>query len=242
VRYIEYREDKGYLSMGIDEVLLILRGQNKIEDTFRFYSFNPSCVSIGYFQRIDFSIDLDFCKKNNIDYVRRITGGGNVFHDKFGEITYSMIISEKKAPENILESFEFLYGGIISGLKKLNIKAEFKPLNDLTLNSKKISGSAQTRRNGTILQHGTIIYDTSIDTMEKALKISEKKIEIRNRLTTLNNEGYKYKKEILINALKEGFKDIFGSFEESIISKEELLIATNLANEKYRSENWNYLR
>jgi len=165
-----------------------------------------------------------------------------VFHDKFGEITYSIIISEKKAPDNILESFEFLYGGIISGLKKLNIKAEFKPLNDLILNSKKISGSAQTRRNGTILQHGTIIYDTSIDTMEKALKISEKKIEIRNRVTTLNKESYKYKKEILINALKEGFKDIFGSFEESIISKEELLIATNLANEKYRSENWNYLR
>jgi lipoate-protein ligase A len=69
VRYLDYREDSGPLSMGIDEALLILRGENKIEDTFRFYSFNPSCVSIGYFQKIDTAIDLDYCNKNNIDYV-----------------------------------------------------------------------------------------------------------------------------------------------------------------------------
>jgi len=95
VIYLGYREDNGYLSMGLDEALLLLRANDKIPDTFRFYSFLPSCVSIGYFQRLESSIDLDFCKKNNIDYVRRITGGGNVFHDSLGEITYSVVMHLK---------------------------------------------------------------------------------------------------------------------------------------------------
>ncbi len=228
--------------MGIDETLLILRGKGQIDDTFRFYSFNPSCVSIGYFQRIDSSLDLDYCNKNKIDYLRRITGGGNVFHDTFGEITYSIVISEEKAPEDILESFEFLYEGIICGLKKLNLNPEFKPLNDLTLNMKKISGSAQTRKNGAILQHGTIMYNTNIDMMEKALKTSDKKIEIKKRVTTIYNEGYRPNKEIILNALKKGFKEIYGNYEEGIITNEELSIANKLANEKYGTKLWNFKR
>lgn len=242
MRYLGYREDNGYLSMGIDEALLILRGKGQIDDTFRLYSFNPSCVSIGYFQRIDSSLDLEYCNKSNIDYVRRITGGGNVFHDAFGEITYSIVISEKIVPEDILESFSFLYEGIISGLKKLNINLEFKPLNDLTLNLKKISGSAQTRRNGVILQHGTIMYNPNLDIMEKALKVSDKKIKIQNRVTTLCNEGYNHNKEIIINALKIGFKEIYGNYEDGIISNEELEIANKLSNEKYRTKLWNFKR
>ncbi|MFA5558531.1 MAG: biotin/lipoate A/B protein ligase family protein [Methanofastidiosum sp.] len=174
--------------MGLDESLLLLRAKNIIPDTFRFYSFYPSCVSIGYFQSLKSSIDIDHCNRNNIDYVRRITGGGNVFHDCSGEITYSIVMSEKNAPENILDSFEFLYGGIIEGLKKLNINANFKPLNDLMLNSKKLSGSAQTRKLGVILQHGTLMYNTNIELMERILRISDKKIEIKKRVTTLANE------------------------------------------------------
>ena len=169
--------------MGLDEALLLLRIEDKVEDTFRFYSFFPSCASIGYFQRLSSSINLDYCFKNNIDYVRRITGGGNVFHDYMGEITYSIVLSEKKSPDNILDSFEFIYGGIIKGLKNMDINVEFKPLNDLTFNSKKISGSAQTRKNGIILQHGTLMFNTNIELMEKVLRISNQKTEIRKRVT-----------------------------------------------------------
>lgn len=242
MRYLDYREDSGPLSMGIDEALLILRGENKIEDTFRFYSFNPSCVSIGYFQKIDIAIDLDYCNKNNIDYVRRITGGGNVFHDGLGEITYSVVISEKMVPEDILESFNFLYRGIISGLNELNIFPEFKPLNDLTLNSKKISGSAQTRRNGIILQHGTIMYNTDIELMEKVLKISDKKIELRKRVTTLSNEGFKFNKDLILGSLIEGFKQNYEEIKKDIISDEELHLARKISAQKYETKKWNFKR
>ena len=228
--------------MGIDEALLLLRAENKIPDTFRFYSFLPSCVSIGYFQSLRSSIDLDYCNRNNIDYVRRITGGGNVFHDSSGEITYSIVMSEKNVPEGILESFEYLYQGIIKGLKKHDIYAEFKPLNDLFLNSKKISGSAQTRKFGVILQHGTLMYNSNIDLMEKVLKISDKKIEIRKRVTTLSNEGHNLDKHELIKSLKEGFEEIYGESEEENVSIDELILAKRLSKEKYETKEWNNKR
>jgi len=242
VRYLNYREENGYLSMGLDESLLLLRAEDKIPDTFRFYSFLPSCVSIGYFQSLESSIDLDYCNRNNIDYVRRITGGGNVFHDCSGEITYSLVMSEKNAPENILDSFEYLYGGIIKGLKKNNIHVEFKPLNDLMLNSKKLSGSAQTRKSGVILQHGTLMYNTNIELMEKVLKISDKKIEIIKRVTTLSNEGYILGKQELIESLKEGFEEIYGKSKEENVSKDELILARKLSENKYKTKEWNNKR
>lgn len=228
--------------MALDEALLLLRAKDEIPDTFRFYSFSPSCVSVGYFQSLEFSVDLDYCNRNNIDYVRRITGGGNVFHDFLGEITYSIVMSEKNVPENILESFEFLYGGIIKGLKKFNINVEFKPLNDLLFNSKKLSGSAQTRKFGVVLQHGTLMYNTNLESMEQALRISDKKIEIRKRVTTLSEAGYNLDKQELIINLKEGFEDVHGESKEEKISKNELTLADKLSKEKYETKKWNYKR
>jgi lipoate-protein ligase A len=242
VRYLKYREENGFFSMGLDESLLLLRAEDKIPDTFRFYSFLPSCVSIGYFQSIESSIDLDYCNRNNIDYVRRITGGGNVFHDSSGEITYSLIMSENNAPDNILESFHYLYGGIIKGLEKLGVNVEFKPLNDLMLNSKKLSGAAQTRKSGVILQHGTLMYNTDIELMENVLRISDNKIEIRKRVTTLSNEGYTLGKKELIKSLKEGFEAVYGMSKEENISKDELILARKLSEEKYQTKEWNNKR
>ncbi|HOM96520.1 MAG: lipoate--protein ligase family protein [Candidatus Methanofastidiosa archaeon] len=240
MRYLPYRKENGYLSMGLDEALLLLRIEDKVEDTFRFYSFFPSCISIGYFQRLNSSIDIDYCLRNDIDYVRRITGGGNVFHDYMGEVTYSVIVSEKKSPYNILDSFEFIYGGVIKGLKNMGINVEFKPLNDLTLNSKKISGSAQTRKNGIILQHGTLMFNTNIELMEKALRVSNQKMEIRKRITTLSKEGYSIDKKELIKNLKKGFEEIYGKSNKGKLSKEELSLAKKLAYEKYNSKEWNH--
>lgn len=240
MRYLGYREDDGYLSMGLDETLLLLRTQNKIPDTFRLYSFLPSCVTIGYFQRLISAIDLDYCTTNNIDYVRRITGGGNVFHDSLGEITYSVIISENNAPENILDSFEYLYLGIIEGLKNLGLEAYFKPLNDLLFKSKKISGSAQTRKSGVILQHGTLMYDTNIQLMEKVLRISDKKTEIKKRVTTLSLEGHQINKNKLIKSLIKGFEFAYGDLTKEKISKEELILAKKLSEERYKKYEWNH--
>ena len=119
-------------------------------------------------------------------------------------------------------------------------------LNHLTmiyvLNSKKLSGSAQTRKSGVILQHGTLMFNTNIELMERVLRISDKKIEIRKRVTTLSNEGYNLEKQELIKSLKEGFEEIYGKSKEENVSKDELILARKLSEEKYETEEWNNKR
>ena len=86
-------EGSATYNMAIDEAMLILRGLGVINDTLRLYIFKPSAVTIGYFQSVSRSVNLDFIKKNNIELVRRPTGGGAVYHDSEGEITYSIVVS-----------------------------------------------------------------------------------------------------------------------------------------------------
>ena len=91
-------------------------------------------------------IDIEACRGRGVDIVRRITGGGAVFHD--AELTYSIVIPEGHplAPPSILDSYGLLCAGIIEGLKELGIKSEFSPINDIVSAGKKISGNAQTRK------------------------------------------------------------------------------------------------
>lgn len=105
---------------------------------------------------------------------------------------------------------------------------------------KKISGSAQTRKNGIILQHGTLMFNTNIELMEKALRVSNQKMEIRKRITTLSKEGYSIDKKELIKNLKKGFEEIYGKSNKGKLSKEELSLAKKLAYEKYNSKEWNH--
>ncbi|HID15534.1 MAG TPA: lipoate--protein ligase family protein, partial [Candidatus Atribacteria bacterium] len=93
-RLICLNEFDAHMQMAIDEAMLILRSKNEIPNTLRFFVFKPSAITIGYFQSITEEVDLDFCRKHGISVVRRITGGGAVFHDENGEITYSLVVSE----------------------------------------------------------------------------------------------------------------------------------------------------
>ena len=78
----------GYMNMAIDEAILQARIEEKVPNTFRLYRWRPSCASIGKNQSMEHEVDTETCKKLGVDYVRRITGGGAVYHDYLGEITY----------------------------------------------------------------------------------------------------------------------------------------------------------
>src|SRR5208283_2072423 len=160
--------------------------------TIRFYGWDPTAISIGYFQCLGKEVDLKNCAEFGIDIVRRRTGGGAVYHD--GEITYSVIAKESVFSKDILESYRQICGCIIDSLALIGIKSEFKPINDIIVNGKKISGNAQTRRNGVLLQHGTILYSVDLDRMFSALKVSDEKIRdkliqnARERVTSISQQ------------------------------------------------------
>jgi len=242
-------EGNVYWNMALDEAILLLREEDKIENTLRLYVFNPSGVTFGYFQKIFESINIDFLKKNNIGFTRRITGGGAVYHDANGEITYSIIADIKFFPTDIVESFRKICSGLIETIKMFGLNAEFKPINDIIVNGRKVSGSAQTRKRKTLLQHGTLMYNTNLDILARSLIVSKEKLiahgvkTIYERVTTISRElGYKVSKENVIETMVKGFeKALKINLYRDNLSKNEKELAKKLLS-KYMSKEWIYRR
>src|SRR3989338_1698427 len=239
------------MNMAIDESVLehIARGEST--PTLRLYGWRPPAVSIGYFQSLDEEVDREACKKFGIDVVRRMTGGGAVFHDK--EITYSIHIpmSLGLVPADILESYRAVSNGVIFGLRDFGLDVQFVPLNDLILNGKKISGNAQTRKKGVILQHGTILLEVDVEKMFSLLKVPNEKLkgkliaDVKERVTSLSAAlGREGGFEEALPALQKGFAEAFPEsvFEAGGLSASEQTRTNELAKEKYWNDAWNRRR
>ena len=136
-RVIQLEAHDAYTNMAIDESILEHIKDGKSDPTIRFYRWKPSAVSIGRFQSMEDEVNMDKCRSDGIDFVRRITGGGAVYHDHDGELTYSIIGQEGLFPKSIWESYRMICGRIINGLKRLKIEAQFAPINDIVINGKR---------------------------------------------------------------------------------------------------------
>ncbi|MEJ2271008.1 MAG: hypothetical protein P8X91_00660 [Candidatus Bathyarchaeota archaeon] len=112
-----------YTNMAIDEAIMNARIKNKVPNTLRLYTWKPSAVSIGRFQKIEEQIHLKNCQKHRIDIVRRISGGGTVYHDQNGEITYSIIakLSDLNCVNlDILSAYQKICSGLNEAVKILH--------------------------------------------------------------------------------------------------------------------------
>jgi lipoate-protein ligase A len=174
-RLIPFQVNSAALNMAIDESISEGIAQGSSPPTIRFYGWSPSAVTIGCFQSMDREVDTARCQELGVHFVRRRTGGGAVYHDERGEITYSIIAPEDWMGEDILFSYREICGKIVEALDRLGIPSEFQPINDILVHGKKISGSAQTRRNGVFLQHGTLLYRIDPSTMFSVLRVSPEK-------------------------------------------------------------------
>jgi len=236
-----------FWNMALDEAVLLLREAGRSPDTVRLYYFKPSSVTIGYFQRVSDAVNLEYVTSHGIPFTRRITGGGAVYHDENGEITYSVVASLEHFPRDVIERYRAVCQALIYALEELGLKAEFKPVNDVVVNNKKISGSAQTWRKQAFLQHGTLMYATDLDALEKSLKPMREKLEahgvksIRERVTTASIELNRVVTRVeVVNALITGFKRALGvELEPGGFTEEELELAAKL-REKYASREWIY--
>ncbi len=214
--------------------------------TIRFWRWKPSAVSIGCFQSLEDEVNLETCKKLGVDFVRRRTGGGAVYHDCDGEITYSITAPESFFGKDITASYKLICGWLVDAFARLGIDAEFKPINDITTGGKKISGNAQTRRGGILLQHGTILYDVDVKRMFSVLRVSKEKISdkmiaaVEDRVTSVKKSGnatYAQTYEALVSAFSEGKETFSGSWTNS-----ELARAKELVETKYKTKEWNFQR
>ncbi len=234
-----------YKQMAIDEAMLILRNDGIIADTLRIYRFKPSAVTIGYFQRLHEVVNIEFARSHGIDVTRRFTGGGAVYHDSEGELTYSIALAIYEPLKDIQKSYEYICRGIVEALNVLDIKAEFRPINDVVVQEKKISGSAQARKQRALLQHGTLMYATNLDILAQVLKPPKEKLiskhirDIRERITTISIVlGRSISTDEVLKALIHGFrKALNAELYEDTYTEKELRLAEELES-KYRDPKW----
>lgn len=246
-RLIDMRIEDAPTQMAIDEAIALNRLKEDNPNTVRLYRWRPSAVSVGYFQSLEKEVNLETCSALGVDVIRRITGGGAVFHDYDGEITYSLVApeSDPKMPRDILASYQVICGAIVEGLKTLGVDAEFKPVNDITAGGKKISGNAQTRRHGVVLQHGTVLVDSDIRTMFQVLRVSDAKISdkmiqaVEERVTNMRRYlGREVAFKEVRDALVAGFEKVFKVTLEpgNLTAGEERTVEELKA--KYSSAEW----
>ncbi len=239
------RTDDASTSMAIDEALLMLNSEGKSPNTIRFWRWLPSSVSLGCFQSLEREVDSNVAQRRGVQIVRRITGGGAVFHDHDGELTYSVVCRQDDVPFDIVESYKLICGGLVEGFDRLGVKAEFKPVNDIQVNGRKISGSAQTRRWGSVLQHGTVLISPDVRLMFELLRVSPEKISDKfiasafERVTTLERElGRKPGIDAVRRAMADGFETVLGTkLREDKFGSVVLALAGEL-RPKYLSNEW----
>ena len=178
-RLLPLETNNAFMNMAIDEAILNARVAGQVPNTLRFYRWKPSTVSIGKNQTPENEIHLDACKKLGVDVVRRISGGGTVYHDYEGEVTYSVVAkTADTGTSDIPTVYLKIYEAITDALRLLGVPADFssgdiKNCPNLTVNGKKISGSSQTVTRGVVLQHGTILVNVDLPRMFQLLKFKD---------------------------------------------------------------------
>jgi len=247
-RLLKTEDKTAFTNMAIDRAVLVTNSEGKVPPTVRFYTWKPPAISIGYFQSLEEEVDLAVCKELGVDFVRRITGGGAVFHDK--ELTYSIVISEShpQIPRNILESYGRICGAVMNGLKNLGIESKYVPINDIVTNGKKISGNAQTRKIKTVLQHGTVLLDVDVEKMFSLLKVPDEKIrdklisDVKERVTSIRHLlGKNISFDNVAEAMKKGFEEEFNvKLTPGKLTEEEIILTKKFEKECFGSRDWNY--
>jgi lipoate-protein ligase A len=228
----------GAFNMALDEALMEGAGGQGGEPSLRFFGWEPACVTLGCFQKVDEEVDVDACRVAGVDIVRRNTGGGTVFHNE--ELTYSIILPQNHSliKGSIEDSYRVLCSGLMEGIKLLGLNPEFAPINDILVDGKKVSGNAQTRRGGMVLHHGTVLLGLDAALFGRLLKRVNhgggKAVASLNDLL-----GRTISFEEAEAAMIEGYQKVLGMKLESASISEKVMARTReLAENKYGSANW----
>lgn len=237
--YLPNHSTDPYFNLALEETIFNMADPG---ETYILLWQNSPSVIIGKHQNTLAEINSDFIRRHGINVVRRMTGGGAVYHD-LGNLNYSFI---QPADGQIAPDFEKFTRPVMAALAKLGAATEFSGRNDLTLAGKKFSGSAQCIKNGKILHHGTLLFDVDLDRLEAALcpdqaKIASKGIaSVRSRVTNIS--GY-LSRQMTVGEFKKTLLACLAEDQpltERPLAADELAAATALADSRYRSWDWIY--
>lgn len=211
----------------------------KHTDEFYIYLWvNAPSVIVGVNQNAIEEVNHAYCKDNGIQVVRRLTGGGAVYHD-LNNLCYTVIAPYVEGKNYYVE----FTTPVINYLKSLGISATFTGRNDLTIDDKKISGNAQTVFNNRIMHHGTLLFDTDLTVLEKALKPNKLKMQskgiksVRSRVTTIKEN---LSTPLTLEQFKAGLeKEFLKSATPYTFSDLDIERINTLVKDKYSTYEWN---
>ncbi len=229
---------KPNLNLALEEYILNEYTQGDVVMLWR----NESSVIIGKNQNTYAEIDVDFVEKNAIPVVRRITGGGAVFHD-LGNVNFTFISDYKEGDFGAYKTFA---KPVCDYLKTLGLTAEVSGRNDIEADGFKISGNAQTVVKNRILQHGTLLYSADLKSLALALKPKAQKLSgkgitsVRSRVENIKNlANSSLSTEEFLSELYEFFLSLPDA-EKKELSENDIKAAEKLCCEKYEKFEWNF--
>ncbi|MBE5749853.1 MAG: lipoate--protein ligase [Clostridiales bacterium] len=227
----DYRD--AYFNLASEEYLL------KETDGYYFYLWiNDPAVIVGVNQNAIEEVNLSYTQSHNVKVVRRLTGGGAVYHDG-GNLCYTVIAPFDSERDN----YKAFTAPVIEYLNTLGVKAEFSGRNDIVVDGKKISGNAQTVYKNRIMHHGTLLFSTDLDGLTKSLNPSKLKTQskgiksVRARVTNISDH---LKTPMTMAEFKDGlYREFLKTCQPFSLKATDIERINRLKEEKYSTYKWN---
>ena len=253
-RLIREERRPGPMQMALDEIAARTAGDGGPR-TVRVYSWSPSTLSLGYQQDPE-TVDWDRCERENIDVTRRQTGGGGIYHDAYGDISYSIVAPASQLPGDLMASYEILMEPVFEAFERLEVPVSYvseerpavyepacylralHPAHDVVADGRKISGNAQYRQRDAVIQHGSLSF--SLDPEAHLGVFSNHGIDERTfgkRITSIR-EHVDVDRSEAVGTLESALADWAGA-DPGSWTADELQAARSLAETKYEARAWN---
>jgi len=223
--------------------------QNTSPSTIIFCSPNSSLVCLGYHQELEAEVDVEYCRLKGLPIVRRILGGGAVYLDG-GQLFYQVVASrsDPRVPSSIQELFRRFLAAPVKTYNDIGIAARYRPINDIEVDGRKISGNGATEIGASSVLTGNIIFNFNFDEMVKILKVPSEKFRdkvaktLKDRLTTIERELREPpSRETVKELLRRNYETTLGiELVKGGLSQTEIELMESL-EEKYQSREWLYM-
>jgi lipoate-protein ligase A len=251
-RLVRKEARPGPMQMALDEVAAATAA-NGGPRTVRVYRWEPSTLSLGYRQD-PATVDWGFCADSGVDVTRRPTGGGGIYHDAVGDISYTIAVPAAEVPGELLACYELLCEPVLDAFERMGVDAAFAeteqpavyqpacylraihPAHDILAGGQKVSGNAQYRQRDAVVQHGSLSYAPAVERHLGVFAADLSADAFRDHVTSIR-EQVGIDREQAVESLEAALAD-WADADEGAWTDAELERAGELAEHKYASDRW----
>jgi lipoate-protein ligase A len=251
-RLVREEPRPGPMQMALDEVAAETAASGGPR-TVRVYRWTPSTLSLGYRQDPE-TVDWAFCDDNGVDVTRRPTGGGGIYHDAVGDISYTIAAPAEEVPGELLDCYELLCEPVLDAFERMGVDAVFAdeeqspvhqpacylraihPAHDILAGGRKISGNAQYRQRDAVVQHGSLSYAPAVESHLGVFDAELHPDVFRDRVTSIREQSG-IDRVTAVGTLEDALGDWVDA-SEGEWTDAELERARELAERKYAGDRW----